>query len=114
MFNIKKKEEMSDSILGLAVRNSRFRVVNELRLHRDNIDSFRSNKSISIPEEIVIAKFPSNVSTFGTERAANYDCWLRAKVLASLNDPRPNVPHDQVMAQMRALIESKRTKCDAD
>lgn len=54
------------------------------------------------------------VSEFETqEQAENYDRWLRAKVKASLADPRPNVPHDQVMADMRALIESKRNKSDA-
>ncbi|MGW8465735.1 type II toxin-antitoxin system RelB family antitoxin [Pseudomonas sp. CLCA07] len=54
------------------------------------------------------------VSEFETEeQAASYDRWFRAKVQASLDDPRPNVPHDQVMADMRALIESKRNKRDA-
>ncbi len=49
------------------------------------------------------------VSEFETEeQAASDDRWFRAKVQASLDDPRPNVPHDQVMADMRALIESKR------
>lgn len=47
------------------------------------------------------------------EQAASYDRWFRAKVQASLDDPRPNVPHDQVMADMRSLIESKRNKHDA-
>ena len=51
------------------------------------------------------------VSEFETEeQAASYDRWFRAKVQASLDDPRPNIPHDQVMAEMRALIESKRKK----
>ena len=54
------------------------------------------------------------VSEFETEeQAASYDRWFRAKVQASLDDPRPNIPHDQVMAEMRALIESKRKKRDA-
>ena len=54
------------------------------------------------------------VSEFETEeQAGSYDRWFRAKVQASLDDPRPNVPHDQVMADMRALIESKRNKRDA-
>jgi hypothetical protein len=53
------------------------------------------------------------VSEFETEeQAASYDRWFRAKVQASLDDPRPNIPHDQVMAEMRALIESKRKKHD--
>ncbi|CAI8752047.1 Antitoxin [Pseudomonas sp. IT-P253] len=54
------------------------------------------------------------VSVFETEeQAASYDRWFRAKVQASLDDPRPNTPHDQVMADMRALIESKRNKHNA-
>ena len=54
------------------------------------------------------------VSEFETEEQADsYDRWFRAKVQASLDDPRPSIPHDQVMAEMRALIESKRNKRDA-
>ncbi|NWA42675.1 antitoxin [Pseudomonas reactans] len=54
------------------------------------------------------------VSEFETEeQAASYDRWFRAKVQASIDDPRPNIPHDQVMAEMRALIESKRKAQDA-
>ncbi|EJL99334.1 antitoxin [Pseudomonas sp. NPDC086112] len=54
------------------------------------------------------------VSEFETEeQAASYDRWFRAKVQASLDDPRPNVPHDQVMADMRSLLEAKRNKRDA-
>ena len=55
------------------------------------------------------------VSEFATEEeAAAYDAWLRQKVAASLADPRPPVPHDEVMAEMRAIIEAKagaRRKC---
>lgn len=48
------------------------------------------------------------VSEFETEeQAASYDAWFRAKVKASLEDPRPSIPHDVVMAEMRELIESK-------
>ncbi|WP_130908401.1 antitoxin [Pseudomonas sp. Sample_16] len=54
------------------------------------------------------------VSEFETEeQATSYDRWFRAKVQTSLDDPRPNVPHDQVMADLRALIESKRNKLNA-
>ncbi|MBF6617586.1 type II toxin-antitoxin system RelB family antitoxin [Pollutimonas thiosulfatoxidans] len=46
------------------------------------------------------------VSEFNTEeQAASHDRWLRAKVQASLADPRPSIPHDQVMARMDAIIE---------
>lgn len=43
-----------------------------------------------------------------TEEAEAYDRWLRAKVQKSLDDPRPNIPHDQVMARTRALLAKKR------
>lgn len=53
-------------------------------------------------------------SEFATvEEAGAYDRWFRAKVQASIDDPRPNIPHDQVMAEMRALIETKRRELDA-
>ncbi|WP_431703444.1 type II toxin-antitoxin system RelB family antitoxin [Pseudomonas sp. BR20] len=48
------------------------------------------------------------------EQADSYDRWFRAKVQAALDDPSPGIPHDEVMAEMRALIESKRKKGDAD
>ena len=46
------------------------------------------------------------VSEFDTpEEEAAYLEWLKAKVAASLADPRPPVPHDQVMAEIRAIID---------
>ena len=48
------------------------------------------------------------VSEFETQEAADsYDAWFRAKVQESLDDPRPSIPHDVVMAKMRALLKSK-------
>jgi hypothetical protein len=45
------------------------------------------------------------VSEFATpEEAAAYKQWLKEKVAASLADPRPPVPHDEVMAEIRAII----------
>jgi hypothetical protein len=34
--------------------------------------------------------------------------WVREKVAESLADTRPNIPHDQVMAEVQALIDAKR------
>ena len=49
------------------------------------------------------------VSEFETEeQEASYTAWLKAKVQASLDDPRPNIPHDKVMAKARALLDSKK------
>ena len=45
-----------------------------------------------------------------TEEAEAYDVWFRAKVEKSLADTRPPIPHDKVMAEMRALIDRRRKK----
>jgi hypothetical protein len=48
------------------------------------------------------------VSEFDTQEEADaYDRWFRAKVAASLADPRSLVPHDEVMAEMRQIIAQK-------
>ena len=47
------------------------------------------------------------ISEFGSaEEEAAYDEWFRKKVAASLADDRPLIPHDEVMAEMRAIIEA--------
>jgi hypothetical protein len=49
------------------------------------------------------------VSEFDTqEQEANYTLWLKAKVQASLDDSRPKIPHDKVMASAQALLNSKK------
>ena len=63
--------------------------------------------SMSIPLSPIVSEFETE------EQAASYDRWFRAKVQASIDDPRPNIPHEQVMAEMSALIESKRKTPDA-
>ncbi|KEY57106.1 hypothetical protein [Serratia sp. DD3] len=42
------------------------------------------------------------------EQADSYDRWFRAKVQAALDDPRPAIPHDEVMVEMNKLLEEKR------
>ncbi|SFM89619.1 DNA-damage-inducible protein J [Variovorax sp. OV329] len=37
-----------------------------------------------------------------------HDRWFHAKVREALEDTRPTVPHDKVMADARALIRKKR------
>ena len=55
------------------------------------------------------------VSEFETaEQEASYTAWLKAKVQASLDDPRPNIPHDQVMVRMRAMLDAKMETRVAD
>ena len=38
------------------------------------------------------------------DEAAAHDLWFRAQVQASLDDARPSIPHDQVMADMDLII----------
>lgn len=44
-----------------------------------------------------------------TEEAEAYDAWLRSEIEASLADPRPSIPNDQVMAEIRAIIAAKKS-----
>lgn len=54
------------------------------------------------------------VSEFETEeQASSYVAWVKAKVQASLEDPRPGVPHDQVMAEMEAIIVEAESRQSA-
>jgi hypothetical protein len=48
-----------------------------------------------------------------TDEAASYESWFRAKVQKSLDNPLPNIPHDQVMAEMRQMLEAKHKNQDA-
>ena len=40
--------------------------------------------------------------------AKAHNDWVREKVAASLADPRPNLSHEQVMADAQAVIDAKR------
>ena len=37
-----------------------------------------------------------------------YDAWFRAKVRESLEDPRPAIPHETVMATVQARLDETR------
>ena len=51
---------------------------------------------------------PVDLGFASNEEAEAYDRWFRAKVEAALSDAGPTIPHEEVMAEMRALIERKR------
>ena len=40
----------------------------------------------------------------GAHKAAAYNAWLVGEIQASIDDPRPSIPHDEVMAEMDADI----------
>lgn len=53
----------------------------------------------------------SRIFEFDTEeKASSYDQWFCAKVKEAIDDPRPGIPHDQVMAEMDAIVD----KIEAD
>lgn len=39
-----------------------------------------------------------------------HNAWFAAQVQAAIDDPRPSIPHTQVMAEVQALIDQKRTE----
>jgi hypothetical protein len=45
-----------------------------------------------------------------TEEAEAYDVWFRAKVQAAIDSDEPDVPHEEVMASMRAIIEDAKKR----
>ncbi|ANN80904.1 hypothetical protein [Bordetella flabilis] len=55
------------------------------------------------------------VSEFETqEQADSYDRWFRAKVQASLDDPRPSIPHDEAMALIRQKLAAKLADAESN
>ncbi|EEQ18585.1 hypothetical protein yinte0001_2580 [Yersinia intermedia ATCC 29909] len=60
---------------------------------------------------IMSTKLSPIVSEFETEeQAESYDLWFRAKVEASMNSPKPQTPHDEVMAGARKIIEQAKAR----
>jgi len=51
------------------------------------------------------------VSEFETaEQEAEYTAWLQTKVAASLADPRPPIPHDEVERRMAERLAKLRKR----
>jgi hypothetical protein len=51
------------------------------------------------------------VSEFETaEQEASYTAWLQAKIAASLADPRPAIPHDEVERRMAERLAQLRKR----
>ncbi|MGF6098603.1 type II toxin-antitoxin system RelB family antitoxin [Pseudomonas sp. 18175] len=57
---------------------------------------------MSIPLSPIVSEFETE------EQAASYDRWFRAKVQASIDDPRPSIPHDEAMAEVERILEERR------
>ena len=57
---------------------------------------------MSIPLSPIVSAFEIE------EQAASHDRWVRAKVQASIDDPRPSIPHDEAMAEVKRVLEERR------
>lgn len=56
-----------------------------------------------------MGKLDPIVSEFETEEdAAAYDAWFREQVQAALDSDEPLIPHEQVMAEVKELLDRKR------
>jgi len=77
-------------------------------------------KDIGLPQFDVDATRYAQSDTTGTKRpdrsealkkaheAAAYDAWFREQVQASVDDPRPSIPHEQVKAKLAAKAQALR------
>lgn len=46
---------------------------------------------------------------FDTEEAAlRYDDWFHAKIQKAINSTAPRLPHDEAMAEVKAMLEERR------
>lgn len=60
---------------------------------------------------VPMTKYDPIVSEFASsEDEAAYDAWFRAKVERAMASDDPGVPHDEVMAEMEAIIAKYERK----
>jgi hypothetical protein len=63
-----------------------------------------------LPYRHPMTKLDPIVSEFATtEEAEAYDAWFRAKIEAAIASDEPDVPHDEVMARMQAILDRRKT-----
>ena len=61
-----------------------------------------------------MGKLDPIVSEFDTEEEAEaYDKWFRAQVEAALKEKGPGIPHEEVMAKVRKIIEDAKARENA-
>jgi hypothetical protein len=70
-------------------------------------------------KDIGISVFHVNAADFDSDAAPRIDSeseekahtdWMREKVAESLADPRPNIPNEQAMTELQAVIDAARKK----
>jgi hypothetical protein len=61
---------------------------------------------IRVPADLRAAFEATAETVHHRQPEAGYDDWFRAQVQASIDDPRPSIPHDEVMQRTRAVIDN--------
>jgi len=57
--------------------------------------------------------FDPIVSEFdSSDHEAEYNAWFKAKVEASQADPRPTIPHDEVVARLKKRCEEREVNSE--
>ncbi|AQR73488.1 hypothetical protein [Sphingomonas sp. LM7] len=59
-----------------------------------------------------MAKLSPSRRNSSRPEADAYDAWFRAKVKKAMNSSEPSITHDEVMREMRAIIDSYRNASD--
>lgn len=59
---------------------------------------------MSTPLDPIVSEFETQ------EQSDSYDRWFRERIQQSLDDSRPNIPHDEAIARVRATIVSKKRR----
>jgi len=76
-----------------------------LKLETDLRDAFLAEAaSAHRPASQLVREFMRDFIEKQRE-AREHDRWFRAQVQTSLDDPRPGIPHDTVMAETRTIID---------
>jgi hypothetical protein len=83
---------------------------NELKILRiDSLDASNYDSAVATRQ----TRKDASERMKHAHEAAAYDKWFRAQVQASIDDPRPSIPHEQVTAEFAERREALRKKIAA-
>lgn len=75
------------------------------------IARFDVDSSDYTPDSLNTARRPDRAEALKrAHEAAAYDAWFRDQVQASIDDPRPGIPHDEVESRFAAKREALRRR----
>jgi len=66
-----------------------------------------ATESADLPAAQVIRDFMRAYVEARLRPEAGHDEWFRAQVQAAIDDPRPSISHEQVMAEMKARLDAR-------